>query len=85
MNGIGSRSRSAITRRNGAVVLLLTAVLFATMGLSCGDIPYVSGTFRDASIDQISAGVKDIVNGILDGIFAVLQSAGDGPGSSGTN
>jgi hypothetical protein len=29
-------------------------------------------------MDQISTGLKGIVNGIIDGLFAVLEEAGDG-------
>ena len=85
MTRIGLQSKSAIGWRHSAAALLLTTVLFATMGLSCSDIPFTTGTFRDAAIDDISAGVKDIVNGILDGIFAVIQEAGDGSDSGGSN
>ncbi len=73
MNG----SRRSVVR--GPVLFLLLAVLIlATTGASCTDVPFATSTFRDASMDQISAGVKDIINGIIDGIFAVLEQAGDG-------
>ena len=84
MTGTSLQSKSAIGWRHAAAAMLLTAVLFTTMGLSCGDVPYATDAFRDAAIDDISAGVKDIVNGILDGIFAVIQEAGDGDSSGGS-
>ena len=63
----------------GTVFLLLTAALvFTTTGVSCADIPFTTSTFRDASMDQISTGVKGIISGIIDGLFAVLEEAGDG-------
>ncbi len=82
MNGTSSNSKSASGRRKAAAALFLTALLFSTTGLSCGDIPFASGTFRDAAMGEISTGVKNIVNGIVDGIFAVIADAGDGDGSA---
>ena len=81
-------SRASVLYRRGSystvLLLLLAGLILTTTGVSCADVPFVTSTFRDASMDQISAGVKDIVNGIIDGIFAVLQEAGDG-GAAGSS
>lgn len=76
MNRIGQGSRPGSRWRMVAAALLLAAVLGMTAGLSCENIPFASATFRDAALGEISSGVKSIVNGILDGIFAVIEEAG---------
>ena len=78
MHGFRTGCRRRTPLRGAAVWLLMTALLFTTTGVSCDDIPFATSTFRDASLDQISTGVKGIVDGIIDGIFAVLEQAGDG-------
>lgn len=74
-------SRHPVSGRVVLVGLFLTVSLFGATGAGC-DVPYASSTFRDAAMSQISTGVKSIVNGIIDGIFAVLKEAGDGSGST---
>ncbi len=82
MNRTGPGFPQASGWRMLVVTVLLTAVVLMTTGLGCEDVPYTSATFRDAALSEINSGVKSIVNGILDGIFAVLQEAGHGDDTS---
>ena len=82
MNGFGCGFHGGSRLRRALTLVALLGVLFATGGLSCDSIPFATSTFRDASMDQISSGVKNIVNGIIDGIFAVIEEAGQGGGTS---
>jgi hypothetical protein len=64
------------------VSLVIAAVLLGATGMSCNDIPFASSTFRDAAGSGLKSGVKSIVDAIIDGIFAVIEQAGRGDGSS---
>ena len=76
MNRTNPRTAAAVGWRRAAIALVAITAFCSTMGLSCSDIPFASGTFRDAAMSEISTGVKGILNGILDGIFAVIEEAG---------
>ena len=82
MNRFGTSHARGPAPRGAILLLFMAALVFTTTGLSCGDVPFATSTFRDAALDQISSGVKSIVDGLIDGIFAVLEEAGDGGDSS---
>lgn len=62
--------------RTAAAGLVLLSALVGVSGLSCdGD---ASKAFRETATGPIGEGVKGIVNGLLDGAIAAIESAGDG-------
>ncbi len=67
-------------RRIMASLLLAAGLLFPTMGLECDQ--EAKAAFRDAATGTIGEGVKTIFNGILDGIIASIEDAGDGGATS---
>ena len=73
-NGVSAKSV-----RFAAAVLICGAILAGAMGAGC-DIPAASSEFREAAGSSIEQGIRSIIDGILDGIFAVIDQAGDGTG-----
>ncbi len=81
MNGV-----RAIMRRRGAerVAAALVAGLAAcSMGLSCDS--NAQAAFRAEATSAIGSGVKTILNGIVDGLVAAIEQAGDGGETSDTS
>ncbi len=83
MRGFGQRSCSGRLRRSVGLGLLLSAILLGATGLSCDDD--AAAVFREEATSAIGAGVKTIVNGILDGLIAAVEAAGDGGSSTSTS
>lgn len=69
-------------RRVGRALLALALAAGAT-GFSCDSD--AAATFRQTATDDIGQGVKTIVDGVLDGLIAAIQDAGDGSSSSDTS
>ncbi|GMU23964.1 MAG: hypothetical protein AMXMBFR13_40410 [Phycisphaerae bacterium] len=63
--------------RSAAVGLVLTTVLLGCMGPGCDHD--AAQTFRQEATGAIGDGVKTIMNGVLDGLIAAVEEAGDGP------
>lgn len=55
--------------------LALGLILVGTPGLGCDSA--ASTTFRETATSAIGSGVKTIMNGVLDGIIAAVEDAGD--------
>lgn len=64
-----------------ATVALLTALLVTAAGC---DEEEAGRTFRDVASSSIQAGVNDIMDGMVDGLFAVLQLGTDQDAASST-
>jgi|GEM_PF-3235292 len=64
----------------GALGLFLLVTLLGATGLSCDD--EASATFRQEATGAIGEGLKTMVNGVLDGFVAAIESAGDGSSST---
>jgi hypothetical protein len=69
-----SRHRAS---RSLLACFIMCVLLAVCSGASC-DAIVASDTFRDAAASSIGSGVRDIVNGILDGLIALVEQAGDG-------
>ncbi len=55
--------------------LLTALLLLASTGVSCdGD---AANTFRKEATDDIGEGVRTIFNGVIDGVIAAVETAGD--------
>lgn len=70
--------RSLSDRLSGAVFAMITAcILIGVAGPSCDSD--AAAVFRQEATAPIGEGVKTIMNGVLDGLIAAVQDAGDGP------
>jgi hypothetical protein len=70
-HSVGAMNRSRKTYLSGAIVIL--AVLGLTFGPGCNEEEALT-TFRDAATSSMQDGFKTIMNGFIDGLFAVLES-----------
>lgn len=57
------------------MVAVLVGLAVGTMGLNCDQA--AESTFRLTATENIAAGVKQIVNGMIDGWAAAIVEAGD--------
>lgn len=80
MHRLANHSRISRFKSLAGKLLIITAVLFCSTGVSCDD--EAATTFRQTATSAIGSGVKTIVNGILDGVIAAVEQAGDGTSSS---
>lgn len=71
--GIGLSRRSV---KRAAIGLLLLCSLVGASGPGCDG--EAAAAFRQAATGPIGEGVKGIVNGVLDGMIAAIENAGDG-------
>lgn len=71
----GKRGHLFGIRKYFAHGLICSAVLFGGTGLSCDSDTFAA--FRQEAVGDIGSGVKTIVNGILDGVIAVLSDTGE--------
>jgi len=80
MNGV----RAIITRRAArqATAALAAGLAACSMGLSCDS--NAQAAFRAEATSAIGSGVKTILNGVVDGLVAAIEQAGDGGKSSGS-
>ena len=63
-----------------ARLILIVGLATSMMGISCsGD---AAAAFRQTATSSIGAGIKTILDGIVDGMVAAVESAGDGKASS---
>jgi len=58
------------------VLCLMLAVVGILMTSGAADC---ESDFRQAAIGPVGDGVKQIANGLLDGVIAAVKNAGDGP------
>lgn len=70
--------KQATLRGKGASVV--TVVLLSTLALLGCD---VGREFRAAALPQLSEGVTQVVNGLLDGIFAAIEVEPDADATAG--
>jgi hypothetical protein len=78
-----SMSGKRYANRCGAWVLRTFAallVVWGCMGASCDS--EAAAVFRSTATSEIGEGVRTIMNGVLDGLIAAVEEAGDGPGGS---
>jgi len=76
--------KSVFSRRKrlqGAILAL--AALTLVVGTAC-DEEEGARAFRDAAASGLEAGVKSIMDGVIEGMFAVLDIGTDQDGSSST-
>lgn len=59
-------------------VVLVPLLLWGCAGLRCDSD--AASTFRSVATSEIGEGVRTIMNGILDGLIAAVEEAGDGSG-----
>jgi hypothetical protein len=76
----GNLSRSRSTRLRGAIVALAAVSLM--LGTACDEEEAFS-VFRGAAASSIQDGVKSIMDGMVDGMFAVLEQGTDTATTSG--
>lgn len=55
------------------VLLVAGGILMTSAAADC------ESDFRQAAIGPVGDGVKQIANGLLDGVIAAVRNAGDGP------
>ena len=60
--------------------LVLAALLAGTMGLECDSD--AGAVFRQTATSDIGAGVKTILDAVVDGVVAAIEEAGDGSAST---
>lgn len=60
-----------------AGLLICAGILLGAAGPSCDHD--AATTFRQEATGAIGEGVKTIMNGVLDGLIAAVEEAGDGP------
>ncbi len=68
--------------RLGIIGLGLLAILVLTAGPSCDTD--AANTFRKTATGPIGEGVKNITDGIIDGMIASIQNAGDDASTAGS-
>jgi hypothetical protein len=71
-----SRSFSARALRRAVLGLVLVSVVVGVAGTGCDHEAQTA--FREAAVGPIGDGVRTTMNGVLDGIIAALEDAGDG-------
>lgn len=73
-----NRSRAGMGRcvKRVMTALFLAGVLVGATGLGCDHD--AAAVFREAATGPIGEGVKGIMNGVLDGMIAAIENAGDG-------
>ncbi len=76
MNRVGKSMKCGRLLRGLTALFLLGA----GMGLSCDSD--AAAEFRSVATSPIGEGVRTIMNGILDGVIAAVQNAGDGDTSA---
>lgn len=82
MNSLHQHSRLWRRMRPVAGGLALALIVAGTPGLGCdGDAATV---FRQTATGAVGSGVKTIVNGVLDGVIAAIEQAGDGDQDDGS-
>ncbi|HOB74999.1 MAG TPA: hypothetical protein PKG54_10775 [Phycisphaerae bacterium] len=69
--------------RRAVLGLVLVAVLVGASGPGCDH--EAAAAFREAATGPIGEGVRGIVNGVLDGVIAAIENAGDGGSESKAN
>lgn len=62
--------------RRAVLGLVLAAVVVGASGPGCDH--EAAAVFRETATGPIGDGVKSIVNGVLDGMIAAIENAGDG-------
>lgn len=62
--------------------LVLVAVLVGVSGTGCDHDAQTA--FRQAAVGPIGDGVRSAMNGVLDGVIAALENAGDGSNTDDT-
>jgi hypothetical protein len=72
-NGSRTRGGKRTIRRLGAMLALIGLPVAFSMG--CDDA--IAREFRDAAASSLQTGVTSILNGIVEGVFAVATSSGD--------
>ncbi len=85
MNGVRATITDRAARRRVAAVLV-AGLSVCSMGLSCDS--NAQAAFRAEATSAIGSGVKTILGGVIDGLVAAIEQAGDGKqtssGSSGS-
>jgi len=69
--------------RTFKITVILSAILMTSMGLSCDSSALTA--FRQEAASSIGDGIKTIVDGVIDGLIAAVEDAGDGSNSSNDN
>lgn len=62
--------------RTGIFGFVLTTILVGVTGPNCDQD--AQAEFRATATSAIAGGVKTIVNGLIDGVAAAIENAGDG-------
>lgn len=70
------RSFTARVLSRAAIGLVLAAIMVGATGLGCDHEAQTA--FRQAAVGPIGDGVRTAMNGILDGVIAAIEDAGDG-------
>ncbi len=72
------RYMRVVKRRN--CFILIAGLALSVMGVSCdGD---AAAVFRQTATSSIGAGIKTILDGIVDGVVAAVETRGDGTSSA---
>ncbi len=67
------KNRSRLARRSCCAAGAVLALLILTLPLAGGCDDAVATEFRAAAIDGIHTGLSKIIDGVLDGLFAIAE------------